>query len=129
MCKEPKFYFCGHCGNMVNMLRDTGVPMICCGEKMTELVANTTDASQEKHVPVISQDGDKVVVVVGSAPHPMTEEHRIVWIYLQTEQGEQLKCTDTADKAEACFRICSEDKVIAAYEYCNLHGLWKTDYK
>jgi len=129
MCKEPKFYVCKHCGNMVNMFRDTGVPMICCGEPMTELVPNTADASGEKHVPVMTAQGDQVSVKVGSAPHPMTEEHRIVWIYLQTEMGEQLSCVDTRDKAETCFKICGDDKIIAVFAYCNLHGLWKADYQ
>ncbi len=114
---------------MVNMLHHSGVPMICCGEPMEEIKANTTDAAQEKHVPVISMEGDIATVTVGSAPHPMTEEHKIVWIYLQTEKGEQLSCVDTQEKAEACFKICGEDKMIAVYSYCNLHGLWKADYK
>lgn len=127
MCNQPIFYYCTHCGNMVNMLRDTGVPMKCCGENMIELVANTTDASQEKHVPVVTVAGDTVTVQVGSAPHPMTEEHKIVWIYLQTEQGEQLVCTDTREKAEATFKLVDGDKPIAAFEYCNLHGLWKKE--
>lgn len=129
MCKEPKFYQCKHCGNMVSMFRDTGVPMICCGEPMTELVANTVDASQEKHVPVITAEGDNIFVKVGSVPHPMTEEHRIVWIYLQTVNGEQLCCVDTKDTAEACFKTCEDDRMIAVFSYCNLHGLWKVDYK
>ena len=129
MCKEPKFYMCKHCGNMVSMFHDSGVPMICCGEEMTEIVANTTDAAQEKHVPVVTVEGDKVSVKVGSVPHPMTEEHRIVWIYLQTEKGEQLNCVDTQDVAETWFKLCDGDKPIAVFEYCNLHGLWKADYK
>ena len=129
MCKEPKFYYCKHCGNMVNVFRDSGQPMICCGEAMEEVKANTTDAALEKHVPVITVEGDEVTVKVGSVPHPMTEEHKIVWIYLQTEKGEQLDCIDTQDKAEACFKLCKGDKLIAAFEYCNLHGLWKADYK
>lgn len=129
MCKEPKFYRCKHCGNMVSMFRDTGVPMSCCGEPMEEIIANTTDASQEKHVPVIKVEDDKISVEVGSVPHPMTEEHRIVWIYLQTENGEQLNCVDTKDKAKACFKTCNDDRIIAAFAYCNLHGLWKVDYK
>ena len=127
MCREPKFYVCKHCGNMVNMLHASGVPMICCGEKMTEIVANTTDAAQEKHVPVIAIDGNMVAINVGSVPHPMTEEHKIVWIYLQTEKGEQLNCVDDSDKPETSFMLTEGDKVIAAYAYCNLHGLWKAE--
>jgi superoxide reductase len=129
MCREPKFYVCKHCGNMVNMLNDSGVPMVCCGENMEEVVANTTDGAQEKHVPIITVEGNNVEIKVGSVPHPMTEEHRILWIYLQTDKGEQLNCIDTQDKAETSFKLCDNDKVIAAYEYCNLHGLWKVEYK
>jgi superoxide reductase len=125
MCREPKFYVCKHCGNMVNMLHDSGVKMICCGDEMTELVANTTDAAVEKHVPVITVKDDIVTVTVGSVPHPMTPEHKIVWIYLQTEKGEQLNCVDTQDVAETTFKLTDGDKIIAAFEYCNLHGLWK----
>jgi len=129
MCKEPIFYICEHCGNMVNMLHDSGVKMICCGEEMKELVPNTTDASVEKHVPVITVNGDEVLVQVGSVPHPMTEEHKIVWIYLQTEKGEQLNCIDTETKPETTFKLRNDDKIIAAFAYCNLHGLWKADHK
>jgi len=129
MCREPKFYVCKHCGNMVNMLNVSGVPMVCCGENMEEVVANTTDAAQEKHIPVITVENDQVLIKVGSVPHPMTQEHRIVWIYLQTDKGEQLNCIDTQDKAETCFKLCDNDKVIAAFAYCNLHGLWKAEYK
>lgn len=129
MCKEPRFFICKHCGKMVSMFHDPGTPTVCCGEAMTELEANTTDAAQEKHVPVITVEGDKVFVKVGSVPHPMTEEHKIVWIYLQTEKGEQLNCIDTKDVAETCFKICDDDRIIAAFEYCNLHGLWKAEYK
>jgi superoxide reductase len=125
MCREPKFYVCKHCGNMVSMLHESGVKMICCGDEMTELVANTTDAAVEKHVPVITVKEDVVTVTVGSVPHPMTPEHKIVWIYLQTEKGEQLNCVDTQDKAETTFKLTDGDKIIAAFEYCNLHGLWK----
>jgi len=129
MCREPKFYVCEHCGNMVNMLHDSEVPMTCCGEEMKEIQANTTDASQEKHVPVITVQEDEVTVRIGSVPHPMTEEHKIVWVYLQTEKGEQLNCIDTQDQPETFFKLPDDDKVIAVFAYCNLHGLWKTEYK
>jgi len=125
MCKEPKFYVCKKCGNMVSMLHESGVKMVCCGEEMTELVPNTTDAAVEKHVPIITVKDDIVTVTVGSVPHPMTPEHKIMWIYLQTEKGEQLNCVDTQDKAETTYRLTDGDKIIAAFAYCNLHGLWK----
>jgi superoxide reductase len=126
MACETRFYICKHCGNLVGMIISSGVPIICCGEEMTELVANTVDASREKHVPAVTVEGDKVTVKVGSAPHPMLEEHYIMWVYLQTEKGGQRKCLKPGEAPEAVFAL-SGDKPVAAYEYCNLHGLWKAD--
>jgi superoxide reductase len=127
LCRtEQKFYVCKHCGNLVGMLHDSGVKMICCGEEMQGLVANTTDASQEKHVPVISMDGNTVTVTVGSAPHPMVPQHYIMWIYLQTCQGGQRKCLQPGEAPQATFQLSEGETVSAVFEYCNLHGLWKT---
>ena len=123
---ERKFFICKHCGNIVGMVHDAGVPLVCCGEKMQELVANTTDGAQEKHVPVVTVDGNKVTVAVGSVEHPMLEAHYIQWIYLETEQGGQRKALKPGDKPAAVFMLTEDDKAVAAYEYCNLHGLWKT---
>lgn len=120
---ERKFFICKHCGNIVGMVFDAKVPMMCCGEKMTELVPNTTDAAQEKHVPVISVDGNMVTVKIGSAPHPMTEAHLITWVYLETEKGGQRKVLHTGEAPEVKFALV-DDKPLAAYAYCNLHGLW-----
>ena len=89
--KELKFFVCTHCGNLAGMVYNSGVPMICCGEPMKELVPNTVDAAGEKHKPVISVDGSTVTVTVGSVAHPMTEAHLIQWVVLQTEQGVQRK--------------------------------------
>ena len=122
---EKKFYICRHCGNIVGMIHDAGVPLICCGEKMDQLVANTVDASQEKHVPVVTVDGNEITVNVGSVEHPMIPEHSIVWIYLETEKGGQRKVLNPGDAPTAKFTVI-DDKPIAAYAYCNLHGLWKT---
>lgn len=119
-----KFYICEHCKNIVTYVENKGVPVMCCGQKMTELVANTTDAAQEKHVPVVEQDGDKVIVTVGSAEHPMTEEHHIAWIALETKKGSQIKYLDPAGAPKAEFSL-ADDELVAVYEYCNLHGLWK----
>ena len=124
---DLKFYICKHCGNIIAFAKNTGVPVVCCGEKMQELVPNTTDAAQEKHVPVITRDGNRVTVQIGSAPHPMVQEHFIEWICLQTTQGNQRKCLRPGDKPEACFMVCDGDEVVAALEYCNLHGLWKAE--
>ncbi len=127
MC-EIRFYVCEHCGNIVGLIHNAGVPMMCCGQKMTELVPNTEEASVEKHLPVVAVDGDKVNVKIGSAPHPMIDEHHIVWVYLQTDRGGQRKCLEVGSAPEVNFALCDE-KPVAVFAYCNLHGLWKTDVK
>ena len=111
------------------MVEDKGVPVVCCGEKMTELVPCTSDGAAEKHVPVVTVSGNKVTVNVGSDAHPMTDEHLISWIILETEDGCQRKHLSSADAPEASFMLADGEKAIAAYEYCNLHGLWKADIK
>ncbi len=125
MC-NPKFFICKHCGNLVGMLHASGVPVMCCGEAMQEIVPGSVDASKEKHVPVVSLRGNSVDVEVGSAAHPMTEEHLIQWVYLQTEAGGQRKCLKAGEAPKVSFAL-EDDKPIAVYAYCNLHGLWKTD--
>lgn len=118
-----KFYKCRHCGNVVEKVVDSGIKVVCCGEEMQELIPNTTDASGEKHVPVVKNLGDgKLKVEVGSVAHPMTKEHHIVFIYVETERGGIR--VNLKDKPEAEVCVCNE-KVVAVYEYCNLHGLWK----
>ena len=119
-----KFFVCKHCGNMIGLLHDAGVPMICCGEKMVELVPNTTDAAQEKHVPVATVEGNKVVVNVGSVDHPMLDEHWIQWVYLETDKGGHRKVLNPGEKPNVVFALTEDEKPIAVYEYCNLHGLW-----
>jgi superoxide reductase len=101
--------------------------MTCCGDHMTELVPGTTDASLEKHVPVVEVNGNIVTVKVGAVPHPMTEEHSIQWVYLHTEKGGQRFCLKPGDEPKAVFALVDGDRAVEAYEYCNLHGLWKTD--
>ena len=86
---EQKFYKCAHCGKIIAVVKETGVPVMCCGQKMDELVPNTTDAAQEKHVPVVEVSGNIVTVTVGSVLHPMQPEHYIEWISLHTKQGNQ----------------------------------------
>ena len=119
-----KFYKCEHCGNIVTFVEDKGVPVMCCGQKMTELTANTTDAAQEKHVPVVEQDGDTVKVTVGSVEHPMTEEHYIEWIAVVTDKGTEKVSLSPGEKPEAVF---VDKEKATVYAYCNLHGLWKTE--
>lgn len=122
---ELKFYRCEVCGQIIAIVKKTGVPVVCCGKPMKEIVAGSVDASLEKHVPVVSVDGGKVVVRVGSAEHPMLAEHYIEWIALQTKHGNQRKSLKPGDAPEAYFLIADDDEVEAVYAYCNLHGLWK----
>lgn len=122
-----KFYKCRHCGNVIEKLVDSKVKVVCCGEEMEELVPNTVDASGEKHVPVVScLEECKMKVTVGSVPHPMEDAHHIVFIYVETENGGMR--VNLKDKPEALFCV-KNGKPVAVYEYCNLHGLWKTDIK
>ena len=122
---KQRFFICEHCGNIIAMVKDKGVPVMCCGQKMTELIPGTTEASTEKHIPVYTVEGNKVSVNVGSVTHPMTEEHYIEWISLQTKHGNQRKQLLPTDEPKACFCICDGDEVEAVYAYCNLHSLWK----
>lgn len=122
---ELKFYICEHCGNIITMIKNNGVPVMCCGQKMTEIVPGTTDAAVEKHVPVCEVKDNKLFVKVGSVEHPMMPEHYIEWIAIQTKQGMQRKTLKPGDKPETCFTLCEGDEVEAVYAYCNLHSLWK----
>ena len=116
---------CEHCGNIIAYLKDSGVRVQCCGEEMKPLVPNTTDAAGEKHVPVIAVDGTTVTVTVGAVEHPMLDAHYIEWILLETKEGRQRKTLKPSEKPVAVCSLAAGDEVIAAYEYCNLHGLWK----
>ncbi|MCR5481225.1 MAG: desulfoferrodoxin [Clostridia bacterium] len=120
-----KFFVCETCGNFVGMIKESGVPMMCCGKKMTELVPGTSDASAEKHVPVCKVSGNKVTVNVGSVDHPMEDVHYIEWIALETAKGAQRKLLKPGEKPCVEFALTDDDSVVAAYAYCNLHGLWK----
>lgn len=122
---DMRFYKCSHCGNIIAYVHESGAKVSCCGEEMQEMVAKTADSAKEKHVPVVTVEGTQVTVTVGSAPHPMEEKHSIQWISLQTEQGNQRKALAPGQEPTVTFSIAADDKVVAAYEYCNLHGLWK----
>ena len=122
-----KFYICEHCGNIITFMKNAGVPVMCCGQKMKELVPGTSDGAVEKHVPAVSVEGQKVVVKVGEAEHPMLEAHYIQWIALETESGVQINNLKPGEKPEAVFLLPEGEKAVAAYEYCNLHGLWKKE--
>ena len=121
---DVKFYRCKKCGNLVELVNNGNEPLVCCGEPMALLKANTTDAANEKHVTVVEKSGDTVMVKVGSVAHPMQAEHYIQWIAVETSNGIYRKNLNPGDKPEAIFP-CMDD-VVAVYEYCNLHSLWKT---
>lgn len=122
---KQRFFICEHCGNMVAFVKESGVPVMCCGSKMTEVVPNDFEAATEKHIPVYRVEDNKVYVTVGSVEHPMTEAHYIEWISLQTTYGNQRKVLTPTSKPEAVFALCEGEEVEAVYAYCNLHSLWK----
>ena len=124
--KDNKFYICERCGNIVGMIHNSGVNPVCCGQKMTKLEAGVVEASREKHIPKVTVDGNVVIAEVGSVYHPMSEEHHIAWVYLQTDKGGQRKCLEVGAAPIVEFALHGE-KPIAVFAYCNLHGLWKSE--
>ena len=120
-----KFYICPHCGNIVTMAKDAGVPVMCCGQKMQELVAGTVEASLEKHVPIYTVENGVINVMVGEIEHPMIPEHFIEFIAVETNKDLKMKRLTDLDNPEANFAILPDETVEAVYAYCNLHGLWK----
>lgn len=128
MYGTQKFFICKHCGNMVGLIKDKGVPLVCCGEEMAELIPNTVEASTEKHLPVVTVTGDGITVQVGSTAHPMEEAHHISFVYVETKRGGQRKCLKIGETPNLAFCF-SNDEPVAVYAYCNLHGLWKTEIK
>ena len=130
MC-ENRFYICEKCGNLVGAIHESGVPMMCCGEKMQPVIAGTVDADKEKHLPVITRNDNSIHVKVGSIEHPMLNAHHIMWIELIAGDKVMRKYLNPGDKPEAEFQLCSctmdcGDKIIVR-EYCNLHGLWQSE--
>lgn len=123
---ELEFYRCLHCGQIIEKIKDRKVPVVCCGEKMHLLEAGSVDAAVEKHVPCVEIKGNLVYVTVGSVIHPMTEPHFIEWIVLHTKKGVQRVNLTPSDEPKAIFALVDNDEVVAAYAYCNLHGLWKS---
>lgn len=119
-----KFYRCTHCGQVIIKILDTNVPVVCCGEKMVEIIANTTEAAIEKHIPVVNKEGNIVFVKVGSIAHPMTNEHYIDAICLETNKGTYFKKITPINLPEAKFILDEDEVVIATYAHCNLHSLW-----
>ena len=120
-----KFFKCEHCGNIITMIKDSGVKVMCCGQPMTEIVPNTVDAAVEKHVPTAVREGNKLTVQVGSVPHPMMAEHHIAWIIAAQANKTQRVVLDPAGSPAAEFIL--DEGPVTIYEYCNLHGLWKAE--
>lgn len=121
-----KFYKCAHCGQIILKVKETAVPVVCCGQPMQQLLPNTTDAANEKHVPVVSQENNVVTVKIGEVEHPMLDVHYIEWIILETTLGYHQAKLNPGQKPEATFVLAEGEEVVKAYEYCNLHSLWAT---
>lgn len=117
-----EIYKCSVCGNIVEILHTGKGELVCCKQPMDLMKENTVDASREKHVPVIQQDGGNITVKVGSVPHPMEKEHYIEWIEVISGSQGQRVFTEPGQKAEVQFNAAGEEIVVRAY--CNLHGLW-----
>lgn len=122
---EIKYYICDTCKKIIAIVKDTQVPTVCCGKPMRELIPGTTDAAVEKHVPVVKQEGRLIEVMIGEVTHPMLEEHFIEWISIETKEGYQIKKLTPDSEPKATFVLSETDELVAAYEYCNIHGLWK----
>ena len=121
-----KFYRCRTCGNIIAFIQSSGIPVICCGEKMGELIPNTVEASTEKHLPAVEKTANGINVMIGSVAHPMEEGHHISFVYTETKHGGQRKNLEVGKEPKVSFGF-SDDQPIAVYAYCNLHGLWKTE--
>ena len=117
-----EFYICKQCGNIITHLNESGVPVMCCGEPMKELISGE-DGAPEKHIPLVHIDDN--IVTVGMS-HPMTEEHHISFVILVTSRGFRVNYLDVTEEAVTGFHLCKHETPIEVYEYCNLHGLWKT---
>lgn len=122
-----RFLRCNVCGNIVAIVEDSGVPVVCCGQNMEALKAGATDGAAEKHVPVFTVKDNIVHVTVGEAEHPMTAEHYIQWISIRTDSGNQRRELKAGDAPKACFALCEGEKLLEVFAYCNIHGLWVAD--
>lgn len=126
--KTVKIYKCNTCGNIIFMINDSGAIPFCCGKQMIQIEANKEDASNEKHVPVITKEGRNVNIQVGETEHPMNQNHHIEWILLETDKGYYTVNLSPDDKPLAQFTICEDESLLAAYAFCNIHGLWVKKY-
>lgn len=116
---------CALCGQMAFVVKESKCPLVCCGQPMEVLEPGTTDGAREKHIPVWEVKDGVVTVTVGSVEHPMLPAHYIEWIALETKKGVQLVKLEPETAPKAQFALTEGDEVVAAYEYCNLHGYWK----
>lgn len=123
---KAKFYIYEHCGNLIEMINSSGQNIVCCGDKMKEIEVKTKEEKWEKHLPEVTRNDKVLLVNVGKIDHPMTENHYIEWIYLETEKGSQRKELKPGEKPSVIFTI-ADDKPLRVYAYCNLHGLWMTE--
>ena len=123
---KQTFFICEKCLNLVGLIENHKVPLVCCGAQMQALVANTVEASVEKHLPDVKISEHNIHVTVGSVPHPMEAAHHITFVYVETERGGQRKTLKTGEEPSVSFCLI-DDIPVAVYAYCNLHGLWKTE--
>jgi len=124
MANFQQYYKCALCGNIVEVVHEGGGELVCCGQPMNLISANSIDASNEKHVPIIEKTDKGIIVKVGSIDHPMEEKHYIEWIEVTNGAWIQRKFLKPGEKPQAEFCVEYSDKLVAK-EYCNIHGLWK----
>lgn len=124
MTKRREVYVCQVCGNMVEVLRARSGTLVCCERPMLLAGENTTDAAQEKHIPVVQRAGGQIDVAVGSVAHPMAEDHYIEWIELSDGDQSTVQFLKPGEEPKAKF-ACPGQETVSARAYCNLHGLWK----
>lgn len=122
-----KFYKCPVCGQIVEKIKDKNIPIMCCGKVMEEVPANTVEASTEKHIPIINMEKNVASIEVGSIAHPMEEAHYIEFIYVVTNKGNYRYNLKPNDEAKITLVLSDNEKIMSAYAYCNLHGLWKAE--
>ena len=121
-----QFFVCNHCGNTFAMIKNQAASIKCCSENMKEIIAGTSEGAKEKHVPVYHIDGETITVSVGETEHPMTPEHYIDWVCIETEEGFQFKKLTPDMSPRVSFSLTKGDKVRSVYAFCNLHSLWKS---
>lgn len=125
---EMIFKRCNKCGQIIGIINETGVPIICCGEEMETISPCTLEKELgEKHIPTYTKKDNKVIVKVGSLPHPSTSAHYISWIALSTNKGNQRKILAPGDAPTVTFYLDKDEEVLQIYAYCNIHSLWLND--